>query len=380
MSTLDELIYYCGIETPTGAFMLNGEWGIGKTHLIEKELTKALAHSHVIVRVSLYGMSSVKELHSAVKEKWVYACSPLLGRIAKDQEQVSQNRGLINALNAILKGLNPTAGRAADLMVSMNLLEMLTVETEIEDIREKKTKRVILVFDDLERSKINPIEMMGAINEYCENRNFSTIIVTNEDYMIHTMKDDLLMYHMLKGKTVARSIYYVPDFEKILHSLISERKWNSTSYKDYLIQQEKGILKLFASDSQVPDHTEEGPEKTHNLLALTHSLQDFYRIYSHLLKVGIENPDNWFYPFVAFYMSRKSGIFRKRIPQFDCSDEIIHQVYPMFSPDYLYDSIRNWISYGIWEKDRFANELTESLYRLCEEGSLPVARSRSDSE
>ena len=58
---------------------------------------------------------------------------------------------------------------------------------------------------------MDPIEAMGVINEYCENQHFNTIIVTNEAYLIHTMKDDLMLYHMLKGKTVSRTVFYVPD-------------------------------------------------------------------------------------------------------------------------------------------------------------------------
>lgn len=38
MDTLEELEYYCKIEHPVGALMLTGEWGCGKTYLLNEEL------------------------------------------------------------------------------------------------------------------------------------------------------------------------------------------------------------------------------------------------------------------------------------------------------------------------------------------------------
>jgi len=37
MKTIDELVYYCKEPDPVGALMLTGEWGCGKTYLIEHE-------------------------------------------------------------------------------------------------------------------------------------------------------------------------------------------------------------------------------------------------------------------------------------------------------------------------------------------------------
>ena len=42
MSTLSELIHYCNEDDPVGAMLLLGEWGCGKTYLIEKDLAGAL--------------------------------------------------------------------------------------------------------------------------------------------------------------------------------------------------------------------------------------------------------------------------------------------------------------------------------------------------
>ena len=66
MSSLDELIHYCNEPDPVGALMLTGEWGCGKTYIIENDLTEALKDTHIIVRVSLFGMDNAKALRDAV--------------------------------------------------------------------------------------------------------------------------------------------------------------------------------------------------------------------------------------------------------------------------------------------------------------------------
>lgn len=50
--------------------------------------------------------------------------------------------------------------------------------------RGKSKRKFVLVFDDLERCKINMIDLLGAINEYCENRNIKTIILADESKIL----------------------------------------------------------------------------------------------------------------------------------------------------------------------------------------------------
>ncbi|MEG0693450.1 MAG: hypothetical protein RR444_10270 [Oscillospiraceae bacterium] len=40
MDTLDELVYYCNEGEPVGALLLTGEWGCGKTYLLDHDFRK----------------------------------------------------------------------------------------------------------------------------------------------------------------------------------------------------------------------------------------------------------------------------------------------------------------------------------------------------
>ena len=67
ISTINELVDYSQINNPVGALLLTGECGCGKTYLVEHDLRKKLEDTHVIIRVSFFGVSSTEELNKAVK-------------------------------------------------------------------------------------------------------------------------------------------------------------------------------------------------------------------------------------------------------------------------------------------------------------------------
>jgi hypothetical protein len=75
MDTLEELIYYCKVEKPAGALLLGGEWGCGKTYMIDHALKDKLRDTHIIIRISLFGISSIEALHNEVKKAWFLAWS-----------------------------------------------------------------------------------------------------------------------------------------------------------------------------------------------------------------------------------------------------------------------------------------------------------------
>ncbi len=370
-TTLEELIHYCRVSDPLGALMLTGEWGIGKTHLIEEDLAEALRDTHVIVRVSLFGMKNTEAIHTAVRNKWINGCSPVLGKLQENRQVIQQNNVLINAIRGIISGVNPMAGKAADLMISMNVLDLVPVMPVIEDFKTHEVKQVVLVFDDLERCKIDPLEMMGSINEYCENQKFHTIIVTNEDYLINMIgKQNNVLYYVIKGKTVCRTINYVPDFDAIISSIIRTRTWGSKLYKAYLLSKKDEILQLFRSESYVPEARAKGLAKSHNLLVLTTAMDDFYRIFSHLTKAGITSPDQWFFSFLAAVFAWKGGIYKDGVLTFESEESEIGEVYPRYSPEHMYSSVRYWIVYGIWDREQFAEQLNESLWKSLNDSDL----------
>ena len=77
MDTLEELKYYCDEPQPVGALMLTGEWGCGKTYLLNNSLSNVLKDKCVFLRVSLFGMASIEEVKKEVKQCWLRTVAEL---------------------------------------------------------------------------------------------------------------------------------------------------------------------------------------------------------------------------------------------------------------------------------------------------------------
>ena len=358
MSTLSELIHYCNEDDPVGAMLLLGEWGCGKTYLIEKDLAGALKDTHIIVKVSLFGMNDQKDLQDSVRQKWFEACLPLLGTLKRAKENT---KGFWTALNGVIRVINPIAGSAGNVMTSVNALDLLPIKNEIEDIRTHEKKRVVLVYDDFERTNMNPLELLGVINDYCENSNFNTIISANEEFFIKKMEMDDATYHMLREKTVSQSIYHIPDYSSIVHSIISERTWPSPEYAEFLAEHEALILDAFISEDDITAKgiISRNNAKCHNLRSLTKGLESFFRIYYHMDSQGLEVPDGCLYSFLAFFLASKSGIYKNGEHTLEIDDSDIKQLYSKYSPELMTEAEREWIESGIWDSERYLEEMTD---------------------
>ena len=95
MNILEELKFYCETQNPVGALMLSGEWGCGKTYLIEKTLPEDIADTCIVLRVSLFGLGTVNEIQAEVKKKWFaaeYSCA-VTPQIRQTGNRLSGNAG-----------------------------------------------------------------------------------------------------------------------------------------------------------------------------------------------------------------------------------------------------------------------------------------------
>lgn len=358
MNDIEELVHYCKESDPLGSLLLTGEWGSGKTHLIENDLAEALGPDYVIVRVSLFGVNNIKALHDTITHKWIDACYPLMGRIIYQKEKRDEHSGFTKFINSLIKKSNPIVGDAADFLSSINIIDMVNIKPMFEDAKTHNLKKAIMVFDDLERCNIDLVELLGTINEYCENQSFNTIIVANLRYLMLTYKGNPIVFKTLKEKTITQTILYQPDYKTIIHKIIDERDWRDEEYKQFLIDNEAMIIDVFESSSDVISDNQ-AYQKSHNLLTLIASLQSFFRVYYHLKMAGFEDISSILSSFIPFMICSNNGIIKNDQMVFDISDEEIKLLYPQYSKDRVFNSVRNWITTGGFDKEQFFAELKE---------------------
>lgn len=421
MNTLEEIIYYCREPEPVGALLLTGEWGCGKTYLIENNLEDALENKAYVLRISLFGISSLEGMHEAVKEKWMeaYYKNKGISSIAEKVEKGKEIFAKLDVMPDFIKGI-----------ASTNWTSLIEIKEKIDN------KPVILVFDDLERCCMNNVDVLGAINAYCENQKFHTIIVANQDKM-HTTPEEItinaeiefnnaqqnrrdnrekeevvlkmqiptkeepgeISYTEIKEKIIQRTVEYIPDYLAIVHAVIEnmkyqEREAEEKGYKAFVKKCESELLELFAPDrwntantnsddsenifeqvSNVKDgNTSENQKHPHNIRSLKCAISDFYRVYEILRENGFENIDRWFYSFTAYMISYKADIAKEDHYGTIFSDEEVRKLYPVFQNQYMLRAVKKWILHGVWDEQEISHEIQIIKEREKAETSADIVR------
>ena len=168
-----EILDYINRKEFTGALLLTGQWGCGKTHLI-KSIAKELneSKSAAIAVISLFGLDSISTINKRVKDEYTgfllgsfgktaKKISKALATVAKDGMSVASiASGGISGLSAASQGLST--------VMTYALLSFIDVKNKIG--KDDKELQFIIVFDDLERNNIAKKDLLGAINEFVENK------------------------------------------------------------------------------------------------------------------------------------------------------------------------------------------------------------------
>ena len=378
MNTLDELIYYCNEPEPVGALLLSGEWGCGKTYLIENSLQSSLEEKAEILRISLFGISSIDGIHTAVKQMWMntYYKEKGVSGITKIVKKVKNFVSGLDVVPDFIKGI-----------ASSDWTSFVEIKSRIGE------KSVILVFDDLERCRMDNVDVLGAINDYCENMKIHTIIVANQDKIQTNLQETkinaiiqvdnssnnqsnnvavqgakvemtvspkrepgAIFYSEIKEKIIQRTVKFIPDFDVIIHTVIEDMKYEDDEYKKFVKECEFDILELFAPDrGENPKdkeiHNQENDNRPHNIRSLKCAISDFYRVYKILTENQIDKIDRWFYSFTSYIIAYKADIGTI------FTDEEVKKLYPAFQDQYIFESIKKWIVHGAWNEEQIKFEI-----------------------
>lgn len=159
-----------------------------------------------------------------------------------------------------------------------------------------------------------------------------------------------LSYAEIKEKIIHRTVTYVPDYSEIVHTVISEMKYEDDTYKKFVEKCEGGLLEVFAPER-------EDNERPHNIRSFKCAIKDFYRVYNTLREKEFDNLDKWFYSFTAYVIAAKANIAKEGAYGSFISDRYVKNLYPAFQEPYMISGIKNWIFNGTWDEEWIFFEL-----------------------
>ena len=207
------------------AIMLTGEWGCGKSYYIQNELVPALIkdEKNRCVVVSLYGIKSLEALSKSIYLE------------IRAKAFIKESEGISTAKiigKTIIKGVSSFFG--VDINVSEEDLNKLYQSIDL-------TGKLI-VLEDLERSGLSILEVMGYVNNLVEQDGVKVLLVANENEII---KHDVVKDHDKDGNVKEIK---VPSKETEEYLRIKEKTVSDTI--KFNVEQNiavKGIISKFDS-------------------------------------------------------------------------------------------------------------------------------------
>nr|WP_240202439.1 P-loop NTPase fold protein [Pseudomonas sp. ICBG1301] len=128
---------------------------------------------------------------------------------------------------------------------------------------------MVIIFDDLERSNVDPKELLGYINHIVEISKIHTILVAHEKFLLEN--DDKKIYRDFKEKIIDKTFEIRQDHEKVISSFLEETK------NKIIIGQKNLIQQIYESS------------KHKNLRSLKQSIFDFKYLLSEIDDEYLEN-------------------------------------------------------------------------------------------
>jgi hypothetical protein len=229
----DFLDYYTDFaEPPKYAVLIDGPWGVGKTHLVNRFLnSKFDGRNQDFVYISLFGLKSTKDIDDAL--------------YARAHPFMASKKVRL-------------AGRIVKTFLKHKGIE-LEGEFKVREFLEAK-EFALYVFDDLERSNMSINEVIGYINEFVEHDGCKVLLLANEKEI-----EQNEVYRTRREKVVGKTLRVHSAFHEAQQQFVTHIE--SSELRKLLVEQEGEIAHLYNSS------------KIDNLRVLQQTIWDFERLY-----------------------------------------------------------------------------------------------------
>ncbi|WP_445710441.1 P-loop NTPase fold protein [Flavobacterium sp.] len=236
----------------TGALLLTGDWGSGKTYHIKKYIFPLIEKTtdFTPIIVSLYGETEKNN----IAQKVLFAYFDSKGK------NVNLGTGTIAKNVKNLSEAIPYIKKFVDV-------EKLILGTGENVFRLIPHDKLLICFDDIERmsDKINVDDFLGIINDLVENKGCKVLLIANEP----EIKNGITY----KEKTIEKTIHFIPNLSEIFDSVVSE--YSDGEFKSYLLKNKDFFIQTLTANTEDAELNKELEKSFSNIRTLKFSLEHF---------------------------------------------------------------------------------------------------------
>lgn len=234
------LDYYNKLNAPEYAVLVTGPWGIGKTYQVRHFLSES-QHYYV----SLFGMKSTEEVHGAV----IAAVAPNVEKVRRGVRELGRAAEKLGGWFSL--------GASASTLANALLRKQLVPDRT-------------LVFDDMERSGLPSIEIMGVLNTYLYQHKFRVVAIAHDEKLVEDFK-------IIKEKVFGQTIKVEPQVEDAFDNFLS--LVNGVHIADFVDGCRDLVLQAFRESGAT------------SLRVLRHLIEDLARLRKALTSDHLANPE-----------------------------------------------------------------------------------------
>lgn len=336
---------YIEKDKTKSAIMLTAPWGKGKSYFVQNELISYLEKNgnYQSVVVSLYGVTSLAEISK---------CIYFEAKNSEIREKLARTKGKFEWIkrnpckNKIPSEIMPMA-KIAGATIIRGITSFVGVDLSLGNLEELYSSidlsGKLLVFEDIERSRVNIIEFLGYVNSIVEQDGVKVLLISNEDELIHYDQKEVeengkkkmvkeytessLQYLKFKEKTVSDTIEFQGNTKEAIRAIIEQYNCKQFSWlKDETkLNEIEQLLNAYKID---------------NLRTFIYACQKTFEIYEQLGEQRLEDDylECLFYGMVMFSRSIKGGTFPAWSGTEYLSTKLTGMGIPLFG--FCYDYVR----------------------------------------
>lgn len=234
---------YLKQENTDFALLLTAKWGVGKTHYVKDYLKNQKNVKIKTAYISLYGLSSTKEIDSQI-----------FAKLYPGKNSIKKYGGIL--LKIVSKNLDVSDFLKFDISEKTKEKDGKSIEGNFDGLEKfidllsekpnaNNTEKILICLDDLERrnDSFSLKEICGYISYLTEN-GFKVLVISNNERI------DSQDFKALKEKTFGVEVEFNPDTETIVKNIIESTFTEDRVYQNFLLEQLPLIIEVFFKNSQ----------------------------------------------------------------------------------------------------------------------------------